>query len=159
MPTIEVGDADMVFIVRREGPPWRTATPQVVELGPNDMVVTVQRGDNHEPLLHGTRVYVNGSQIRFVQEFRIEVSTEESHVPVLDFAILSPDAEGISDGMRRRNEISLNNLMRLLPEATIREIGFNGVLVREHGALHETSELAYEGPRPTRFERVLKELG
>ena len=106
----KVGDADTVFIVRREGPPWRTATPQVVELGPNDMVVTVQRGDNHEPLLHGTRVYVNGSQIRFVQEFRIEVSTEESHVPVLDFAILSPDAEGISDGMRRRNEISLNNL-------------------------------------------------
>lgn len=169
MPTIEVGDADRVFIVRREGPPVRAGmygpNAQIVEVGPNDLVLTVQGGENPDDLARSTRVYVNGSQVGLLHELRVEAGHDLSQV-ILDFAIISPDFEGLSEVVRQNCEVGLNNLMRLLPVATIREIGEGGVVVKEHGALHVSPdppplrhELVYVGPRPTRFEKVLKELG
>jgi hypothetical protein len=161
MPTIEIGEFDKVFIIRRKtAPPWPTRLHQVTNLSEDALVITAERaypesGNGSRSLsVQSTKVYSNGSQVGLIQDLRIEASSGKVF-PGIEFSILSPDSPILTEGVREVARESLNNLSRLLPEVVIREVDLEGELVREHGVSEPTGGLPYKGPRPSRFERVI----
>lgn len=162
MPTIEVGEFDKVFIIRRKtAPPWPTRLHQVVNLSEDALVVTSEKaspvGGPLERVLsvENTKVYSNGNQVSLIQDLKIEANAGRV-TPTVEFALLSPDSPLLTENVRELARVSLENLSRLLPDVIIREVDLEGELVREH-RMDESHDTFYKGPRPTRFERVLED--
>jgi hypothetical protein len=163
MPTIEIGEFDKVFIIRRKtAPPWPTRIHQVTNLSEDALVITAEKAyPESGPLervlsVENTKVYSNGNQVKLIQDLRIEAKVGRVN-PTVEFSILSPDSPILTEGIREIAKESLNNLSRLLPEVVIREVDLDGELVREHGVEGDHGNPLYKGPRPTRFERVLED--
>lgn len=147
MPTIEVGEFDKVFVVRRQPMELPKNFRQVVDLGENDLVLTVQEGE-----VHGTdpetgreirytpkvKVHINGTQIGHLSKVRFEAHSVDP-IPVMEFSVLSPDIEGfdskegLEKSLRESLTANLDRLKRLLPLATIHETGLKGAVVQSHG--------------------------
>lgn len=148
MPTIEIGEFDTVFIVRRpvESP---ERFHQIVELNEKDLVLTVEanRPNCSTPSI---KAYMNGLQIRMLQKLRIEADMR-NRIPKLEFSIMSPTIEELSNGSKRLVQRGLSSLKKLLPFATIHEMGLDGVAIQEHGIELDPK---YTGPRPSRYKRA-----
>jgi hypothetical protein len=163
MPTIEIGEFDKVFIIRRKtAPPWPTRIHQVVNLSEDALVITAEKayqdsGPSERVLsVENTKVYSNGNQISLIQDLRIEAKASQV-TPTVEFALLSPDSQLLTESVREVARVSLEDLSRLLPDVVIREVDLEGELVREHGIDGSHDNPSYKGPRPTRFERVLED--
>jgi hypothetical protein len=163
MPTIEIGEFDKVFIIRRKtAPPWPTRIHQVTNLSEDALVITAEKAypesSSVERVLsvENTKVYSNGNQVSLIQDLRIEARAGQV-TPTVEFALLSPDSQLLTESVREVARVSLENLSRLLPDVVIREVDLEGELVREHGVDEIHGNQFYRGPRPTRFERVLED--
>ena len=162
MPTIEIGEFDKVFIIRRKtAQPWPTRFYQVTNLSEDALVITAERvhpesGAGARLLsVQSTKVYSNGNQVSLIQDLRVEARAGQA-TPTIEFAILSPDSPLLTENVRELARNSLGDLSRLLPDVVIREVDLEGELVREHGPTGiDDKPASYRGPRPTRFERVL----
>ena len=137
MPIIEVGEFDRVFIVRCKEARGRKSF-QPVELGDSDLVVTIQEQWANHPetgeLVHctpKTRVLIGGDQIGLLKKFRIEANSDNP-LPIMEFSITSPEAE-FPDDVKVTITRNLNQLKKLLPLATIHEMGLKGEVLHEHG--------------------------
>jgi hypothetical protein len=140
MPTIEVGEFDKVFVVRRQAMELPESFRQVVDVGENDLLLWVQEGrtitteDGRE--IRGrpiTKVMIDGGQVACLGKVRVEADSNGSLV--MEFSVLSPDAEGVEthDGFKESLMGHLGKLKRLLPFATIHETGVGGVVIRTLG--------------------------
>jgi hypothetical protein len=141
MPTIEVGEFDKVFVVRRQPRELPENFCQVVELDEKDLVVTVEA--NRPNLRPVVKAFMSGSQLGMLQKLRIEDDTS-SRLPVLEFSTLSPTIEELSDRSKSVVQRTLAGLKNLLPFATIHEMGLRDVVVQEHG--RDLADLANQPP-------------
>jgi hypothetical protein len=130
MLTIEVGEFDRVFVVRRQPRELPENFQQIVELDEKDLVLTVEA--NRPNKIPVVKAYMNGSQVGMLQRLRIEADMS-NRLPVLEFSILSPTIEELSDRAKSVLQRGLAGLKALLPFATIHEMGFNDVVIQEHG--------------------------
>jgi hypothetical protein len=103
-----------------------------------------------------TKVYSNGNQVSLIQDLRLEAKVGQVN-PTVEFALLSPDSQLLTESVREVARMNLENLSRLLPDVVIREVDLDGELVREHGIDGSHDKPSYKGPRPTRFEKVLED--
>lgn len=140
MPTIEVGEFDKVFVVRRTEAQIPKGFQQVTEVSEDDLLVFVQQGSpltdtpsgNPARCAPKTRVFIGGDQIGVLNKVRVEADSD-TLLPIMEFSIISPLVEGLTDSTRSSVQKSLDHLKRLLPLATIHEMGFKGVELATHG--------------------------
>jgi len=140
MPTIEVGEFDKVFVVRRTEAQLSKVFQQVVEVSEDDLLVFVQQGSLLTDTPSGkparcvpkARVFVGGDQIGVLNKIRVEADNDHPF-PIMEFSIISPLVEGLTESTRTSIQKSLDNLKKLLPLATIHEMGFMGVELTTHG--------------------------
>jgi hypothetical protein len=163
MPTIEVGEFDKVFIIRRKtAPPWPTRIHQVTNLSEDALVITAEKAYQDNGLservlsVENTKVYSNGNQVSLIQDLRIEAKAGQV-TPTVEFALLSPDSQLLTESIREVARVSLEDLSRLLPDVVIREVDLEGGVIREHGVIESHENPFWKGPRPTRFEKVLED--
>jgi hypothetical protein len=140
MPTIEVGEFDKVFVVRRTETQLPKGFQQVVEVSEDDLLVFVQQGHLMTDTPIGkpargapkARVFIGGDQIGVLNKVRVEADSDNP-LPIMEFSIISPLVEGLTESTRNSVQKSLDNLKKLLPLATIHEMGFKGVELATHG--------------------------
>lgn len=140
MTTIEVGELDRVFVVRRSEAELPKGFQQVTEISEDDLLVFIQQGQLLTDTPTGkpvrcapkARVFIGGDQIGVLNKVRVEADSDNP-LPIMEFSIISPLVEGLTESTRNSVQKSLDNLKKLLPLATIHEMGFKGVELATHG--------------------------
>jgi hypothetical protein len=107
-----------------------------IDVGDNDLVVVYARHEyrGEVPEVPTCKIYVGNEQIGCVQELKLKADTREARAQV-EITIFSDTVKGVPENLQVLHSKYVNLVKRLLPFVHIKEVGFDSVLVREHGSV------------------------